>query len=160
VPVCRLSGLRASGECAALDEWFAPGTAPTRDDDWERGGQVALPEEYAEWARDGLRTAAGVVTTRVATVPLPLSSPVPDAPARFHIVSPLDGDRYGIPTGVEARYATIALRASGPGADRVEWTVDGARYDGARWALVPGAHAIEAVSARGERVQVRIVVDR
>src|SRR4029450_11889499 len=31
-----LSGLRATSDCAQLTEWFAAGTAPTREDDWER----------------------------------------------------------------------------------------------------------------------------
>jgi len=55
VPVCRLSGLRATPECAQLTEWFVPGTQPTREDDWERGGRVNLPDEYVDWSRHGQR---------------------------------------------------------------------------------------------------------
>jgi penicillin-binding protein 1C len=167
-PVCRLSGLRATPECVSLTEWFVPGTAPTRDDDWERGGRVSLPDEYAEWARGALRPAADGVTLAVApdgTRPLASGSTLgtptaPRAPAPFHIVSPLDGDRYAIPVGVESRYATIALRAAGAGSQRVRWSVDGVPYDRERWELVPGAHELLAESARGDRAVVRIVVDR
>ena len=75
-------------------------------------------------------------------------------------MSPLDGDRYAIPPGVDAKYASIPLRAGGPGADRVEWTVDGQAYAGARWSIAAGEHVIVAKSTRGERASVRIVVDR
>jgi hypothetical protein len=60
VPVCRLSGLRATPSCARLTEWFAPGTAPTQLDDWERDGRVSLPDEYAEWSRQEQRAVGGV----------------------------------------------------------------------------------------------------
>jgi penicillin-binding protein 1C len=155
-PVCRLSGLRATGACAALDEWFVPGTEPARDDDWERGGEVALPDEYAEWA--GYAARAASFAPNDARPAGPRARPAPAA--QFRIVSPLDGDRYAVPVGVESRYATIALRAAGAGADRVSWTVDGARHDGTRWTLAPGAHEIRAVSARGDSAVVRVVVER
>ncbi|PYO66503.1 MAG: penicillin-binding protein 1C [Gemmatimonadetes bacterium] len=48
--VCRLSGLLATPDCPALDEWFLPGTAPTRTCDWHQGGRIAWPAEYIEWA--------------------------------------------------------------------------------------------------------------
>ncbi|HTR76562.1 MAG TPA: penicillin-binding protein 1C, partial [Gemmatimonadaceae bacterium] len=54
LPVCRLSGLRATPACPRLDEWFIRGTEPARFDDWERGGRVTLPAEYTDWARGGL----------------------------------------------------------------------------------------------------------
>jgi penicillin-binding protein len=80
--------------------------------------------------------------------------------AQFRITSPLDGDRYSIPAGVESRYASIALRAGGPGADDVRWSIDGKPSTRDRWALVPGAHEIRAVSARGDTAHVRVMVDR
>src|SRR5262245_31753617 len=61
VPVCRLSGLRASSGCAHLTEWFARGTEPA-EDTWEAGGRVTLPEEYADWSRQGIRLAATAPT--------------------------------------------------------------------------------------------------
>lgn len=177
VPVCRLSGLRATDECARLTEWFAPGTEPSRADDWERGGQVTLPEEYAEWARQSLRPSELVAAAREAGQPAPAAGP-PATPAtmeraaqptggaserreaRFRILSPLEGDRYAIPAGVESRFATIAFRAAGPGAQQVRWFVDGKPYEGERWPLAPGDHVIRAISSRGEEAEVRITVER
>jgi hypothetical protein len=78
----------------------------------------------------------------------------------FKILSPLDGDKYSLPPGVEAKYATIPLRANGPGAERVEWTVDGRGYAGERWQLSPGTHVFQATSKRGETARVRIVVEK
>jgi len=167
--VCRLSGLKATPDCAQLTEWFAPGTAPARLDDWERGGHVTLPDEYADWARQGLRPAmegegVTLATTRAGSRPMTAVSRADSLrnrrTARFHIESPLDGDRYAIPAGVEGRYATIPLRAAGDGADRVRWSVDGASYASERWSLAVGRHVVRAVSARGEIAEVRIVVEK
>jgi len=52
------------------------------------------------------------------------------------------------------------LRAAGPGADGVQWTIDGKPYTAERWVLVPGDHVVEAVSARRDTVKVRISVER
>jgi len=175
VPVCRLSGLRATPRCAQMAEWFAPGTAPDRVDDWEATGRVRLPDTYAEWARGGLLATApdvaggglapqvtgSAIAPNAPTAPNAATRPAVTAIApRFRIVSPLDGDRYAVPTGVEARYSTIRLRAAGPGADRVQWLVDGAPYAQERWTLQPGVHVIRAVSERQEATEVRIVVER
>jgi penicillin-binding protein 1C len=172
MPVCRLSGLRATPECASMVEWFVPGTEPTREDDWERGGQVTLPDGYAEWSRHGQRPATDEVTRALAwarvgpdrseqPTPTPRAAPVSaSAATQFRITSPLDGDRYSIPAGVESRYASIALRAAGAGASHVRWSIDGKPWERERWALRPGTHEIRAVSARGDTAQVRVVVDR
>jgi penicillin-binding protein 1C len=142
VRVCRLSGLRATPECPSLVEWFIPGTQPTQVDDWERGGRVALPDAYAEWASgQGGRWAA---LTRQGS-------------ERFRIVSPRNGDRYEVPTGVEARYATIGLHAAGATAP-VRWYVDGAEVPGGRWRLQPGEHRVRAETTTGATHEVRIVV--
>jgi penicillin-binding protein 1C len=151
VPVCRLSGLRATADCAQLSEWFVPGTAPNMTDDWERGGRVVLPDEYAEWARQ----QGGTYSMIAASMP-PDSTGV----ARLRILSPQDGDRYAIPAGIESRYATISLRASGVDANQVRWSIDGVPYEGERWPLAPGLHVFRAVSARGESVEARIAVER
>jgi hypothetical protein len=88
------------------------------------------------------------------------AAPVPPEPeARFRIVSPLDGDSYAIPAGVPGDYATIALRAAGPGAERVQWFVDERPWTRERWPLAPGAHVVRARSASGETEAARIVVD-
>jgi hypothetical protein len=80
--------------------------------------------------------------------------------SRFRILSPQDGDRYAVPTGVEARYATISLRAVGAGAAPVRWSIDGAPYEGERWSLAPGTHVFKAVTARGDSAESRIAVER
>jgi len=173
MPVCRLSGLRATPECASLTEWFVRGTEPTRDDDWERSGRVTLPDEYAEWERHGQRPSVDEVRRALAAAQSPtnrvdrLTSANAGrgealhgaGAAQFRITSPLDGDRYAIPAGVEAPYASVALRASGAGAFRVQWSIDGKPYDRGRWALVTGTHEIRAVSSRGDTAHVRVVVD-
>ncbi|MFL5382989.1 MAG: penicillin-binding protein 1C [Longimicrobiaceae bacterium] len=143
VRVCRLSGLRATPACASLVEWFIPGTQPARVDVWERGGRVALPDEYAEWASSqGPRWAA----------------PARQGPERFRIVSPRNGDRFELPAGIEARYATIGFHAAGSDAP-VRWSVDGDGIDGGRWRLQPGEHRVRAQAATGAWDEVRIVVD-
>jgi penicillin-binding protein 1C len=165
-PVCRLSGLLATPECAQLTEWFAPGTVPNRVDDWERGGHATLPAEYAEWSH---QTATPV--TELALTPMHGTREPPPTSAKrdsvraphglsFRIVSPADGDRYAIPAGVEARYSTIPLRAGGRGAARVRWSIDGRAYDASRWALVAGVHVVRATSASGDTAEARIVVER
>jgi penicillin-binding protein 1C len=143
VRVCRLSGMRAAGGCESLVEWFIPGTEPARADDWERGGRLSLPAEYAEWAAgQGGRWAAAAAG---------------GAEDRFRIITPRAGDRYSVPLGVEARYATLSLRASGR-TGPVRWFVDGREVPGARWGLVPGTHTVRAQAASGEADEVRIVV--
>ena len=122
-----------------------------------------VPDEYAEWAHGGLSPAiAEPATARVSTPSLPVPRHVAktDSVPAFRIMSPLNGDRYAVPPGVEAKYASIPLRAGGPGADRVSWTVDGKSYAGERWSLAPGEHVISAKSTRGDAAAVRIVVDR
>ena len=167
-PVCRLSGMRATAQCAQLTEWFVPGTQPSAEDDWERDGSVTLPAEFAAWSGQGLRPAAvGMsLTTSVrdraseaAVARYPGGATVAKV-VPFRIVSPQDGDRYAIPPGVESRYATLPLRAAGAGAGRVRWLVDGASHDGGRWPLREGTHVIRAVSARGEAVETTITVER
>ena len=148
--VCRLSGLLATANCAAMDEWFVPGTVPETRDTWEHDGVVTLPDEYADWSQQHARTAATVVATR--------SEGDSTLPSRLRVTSPADGDRYWVPTGDESRYATIALRATG--AHRIRWSVDGRTHESDRLALVPGEHVIRAVSERGETVDVRIRVER
>jgi len=131
-----------------MDEWFLPGTAPTQTCDWHRGGRIAWPAEYAEWAT---QDPVGQISSGSAD---------PGAMPRgsFHILSPRDGDRYAFPAGVDPRYATVALRAAGGSGAGVRWFVDGRPVAGERWTLTPGPHAIRAETARGERDEVRIDV--
>lgn len=162
VSVCRLSGLRATDSCAQIAEWFAPGTEPKRVDDWERDGRVVLPADYAEWSRGGLSPVATDMNLTASRSRQSVAGGADSAalPREFRIVSPLDGDRYAIPAGVEARYATIPLRAGGRGSERVRWSIDGRTYVAERWALVEGTHIVRAVSESGEVAEARIVVER
>jgi hypothetical protein len=82
---------------------------------------------------------------------------VDSAALGLRILSPKDGDHYSVPIGVEARYATIPLRAAG--ASGIQWKIDGQSFDGDRWRLASGAHVIEAVGRDGRSVRVRVVVD-
>jgi len=161
VPICRLSGMRATRACAQMTEWFAPGTQPTVADTWEHDGRIELPAEYAAWTGEIPAPSTGrpmPATTVANAIRVPGTGR--PAPERFQILSPLDGDKYSLPPGVEAKYATIPLRANGPGAERVEWTVDGRGYASERWPLSPGTHVFQATSKRGETARVRIVVEK
>jgi penicillin-binding protein 1C len=176
VPVCRLSGKRATAACARLTEWFAPGSVPADSDRWEHDGVVTLPEEYTAWARQqggayqtetfGGEPSAAPLASHAEQAGYMASLLQPRAAtatsdsvrARFRITSPVDGDRYAIPSGVERRYASIALRAAGAGAQGVRWSIDGRDYDDARWPLEPGKHLFRATSAHGERAEARVEV--
>lgn len=142
--VCRLSGLLATPACASTVEYFLPGTEPREADGWERGGRITLPEEYAEWASMERGRREGMAATA-------------EEEGRFRILAPRDGDRYELPAGPEARFATLSLRAAG-GERGVRWFVDGDEVRGERWRLAAGAHTVRAVAPSGEADEVRIVV--
>lgn len=167
VTICRLSGLRATSQCPGVTEYFLPGTEPTHHCNWHVEGGIHLPVEFAEWASTRGRTAAAspdpaFAAVRSETAPAPATAaghPTADAPSRLTIVSPVDGDRYQIPPGVAARYATIALRAAGaPAGHPVHWAVDGIPTTETRWPLVKGLHRIR-VTAGGMSDEVRIEVE-
>jgi penicillin-binding protein 1C len=154
--ICRLSGLRATARCPSAVEWFSPGTAPTAMCDWHGTHEVRLPAEFAEWAQEEGVVAEPMIARSAST---PASAPVPDAGA-FRILSPQEGDVYRVPAGVEARYATLALRAAGGGAGRgVRWTVDGRPQRSSRWPLEQGTHLVRAVDGAGTAAEVRVVVE-
>ena len=156
--VCLLSGLLAADGCPARTEWFAPGTAPTARDDWHRGGHISLPAEYAEWRSQGgdAMLAAAGDSARATT---PLLAGAARAP-RFRISSPLDGDRYQVPPGVDARYATIALRVEGADARSVRWYVDGRETSAHRLPLVAGTHVIRASASPAQSDEIRVTIER
>jgi len=140
--ICRLSGLRATARCPGSVEWFAPGTEPADTCDWHGPSGVQLPVEFTEWAQQ--------------TTPRPAAA----APSRgLRILSPLDGDVYRIPAGVEPRYATVALRAGGGAGGQIRWFVDGRPHRSVRWALVPGPHRIVARDGAGTSAEVRVNVE-
>lgn len=157
--VCRLSGLLAADGCPSLAEWFAPGTMPMAQDDWHRRGGVRLPAEYAEWRSQG----GDAMLAAAGDSALPTSSPgasLPGKAPRFRISSPLNGDRYDVPPGVDARFATIALRVEGAGARDVHWFVDGRETSAHRLPLVAGTHVIRASASPGESDEVRVTIER
>ena len=166
--ICRLSGLRATARCPSAIEWFSPGTAPAAMCDWHGAHELRLPAEFAEWAQEegvaalGLGSASpsgqGALTSS-PSVSSPAAAPGPDAGA-FRILSPQEGDVYRVPAGVDARYATLALRAAGGAPGRgVRWTVDGRPQRSTRWTLEPGEHRIRAVDGAGTATEVWVVVE-
>jgi len=160
VRICALSGLRATAGCADLAEWFLPGTAPTRDCDWHRDGTVLWPAEYVEWAEQNGKAAAGETAAikTAANEAAANGAAARGGGAQFQIVSPRSGDRYEIPPGMDARYATIALRASATPGGAIRWFIDGRRVLESRWALQPGTHVVRAVTASGASDETRIEV--
>jgi penicillin-binding protein 1C len=156
--VCQLSGLLATDGCPSLTEWFAPGTAPTARDDWSQGGRVTLPARYAEWRSQG---GDAMLAARADSAPRATATLVEDATARrFRISSPQDGDRYQLPAGVDARYATIALRAEGADASAVRWFIDGQPTNARRMPLVAGTHVIRATTASSASDEVHVTIER
>ncbi|MEO8199066.1 MAG: penicillin-binding protein 1C [Gemmatimonadota bacterium] len=148
--ICLLSGLRAGPRCPHTVEWFAPGTVPEHECDWHRAGGVVLPAMYGEWSQQASLAALTYATDH---------SPESPGVEPFRIVSPVSGDRYQVPPGVEPRYATIALRtAGGAGLGKVRWLVNGKPTSNLRWMLVAGRHAFIAERSSGERDSVVINV--
>ena len=158
IRICRLSGMLASPDCPHGDEWIPADAALPRLCDWHVGPAVVLPPEYAEWsaARGGTPSPAA----RHEPPPderEPRPGNVEATSYGLQIISPRDGDRYSVPPGVEARYATVALVAAG-GAG-VRWTVDGREVSTPRLRLTRGRHVIRAADRMGARDQVTIHVD-
>jgi penicillin-binding protein 1C len=156
--VCLLSGLLVADDCPSRSEWFAPGTAPTAHDDWHRNGRVTLPAEYAEWRSQGgdAMLAAAGDSARSAAPSLAGAAHAP----HFRISSPQDGDRYEVPPGVDARYATIALRVEGADARSVRWFVDGRETSAHRLPLVAGRHVIRASASATQSDEVHVTIER
>jgi len=149
--VCRVSGLEPGAFCPTIAEYFAPGTGPSHGCDWHTEAGLSLPMEFTEWA---------VSTQPAGPAPLPRPArplPPPGSVTRFTITSPADGDHYQIPPGVEARYATIALRAAG-NPRPVRWYVNDEPVGSARWPLASGRHRIRATSG-SQSDEVTITVE-
>jgi penicillin-binding protein 1C len=159
--ICRVSGMLASSECPSVTEYFVPGSLPERACDWHQDGMVRLPVEYAEWRATEAVGGWGAQRASVSEIPgaSGISRRAVETPGRLAITSPQHGDHYRIPPGVDPRYASIALRATGLGADAaVRWYVDGRRVASPRWVLREGRHEFRA-EAGAERAVVSIVVD-
>ena len=155
--ICRLSGLLATDRCPGTTEWFQPGSAPTQPCNWHEKAGVRLPAEYAEWADQQAGMGQPPAGEGVAGPMVSRNGSARTAADPLRIVAPQEGDRYEVPPGVQARYATIGLRAGGGLGRAVRWFVDGNALEGDRWALRPGPHVVRAES-RGERAEVRIEV--
>ncbi len=151
LPICALSGLRATPNCPATIEWFLPGTEPARFDDWHGDDGVRLPVEYADWLamneRRDLALARGSTPEDVA------------ASSTLRILSPLDGDAYEVPPATDARYATLPVNATpGPDGRPPRIFVNGTPLDATRWRLQPGRHVFRAVWSTGHVDSVHINV--
>ena len=81
-------------------------------------------------------------------------------PPRFRISSPQNGDRYQLPAGVNARYATIALRVEGARPSEVRWYINGMPTSAQRMPLVAGTHVISARARASESDEVRVTIER
>ncbi|MDH4347355.1 MAG: penicillin-binding protein 1C [Gemmatimonadota bacterium] len=140
VTICRVSGKLAGPDCPTLVEHFVAGTRPQETCDWHRAGELVLPAAFAEWqVRE-----SGVAHVRVSAHGDSIAEERPD---RLTITSPGSGDHYRIPPGVDRRFASIALRATGTDA-QVRWYVDGLATSAGRWPLQPGTHQVLAVAGR------------
>ncbi|MEO6066917.1 MAG: penicillin-binding protein 1C [Gemmatimonadales bacterium] len=157
VRICRVSGLAAGDRCPGMEEWVFPDQGVSTPCDWHTAGGLHLPAEYAEWARQ-VRVDEGV-GIEVGVTPALVEERSP-ALGPFRIVSPENGDRLGVPPGVDSAYASIALQgAGGNGESGTSWYVDGRKVRSDRWVLVPGRHRILAVTGAGERDSVQVTVE-
>ena len=151
--ICRLSGLAPGPRCPVGTEWFAPGHEPADRCDWHTQEGVDLPPLYAEWAMQAVGNhSRRPVGERNASAP--------DAFARtgLRILSPEDGDVFRFVPGVDARFATVGLRAGGvPRGVAPRWYVDGKPLLRPRLALVPGRHVVR-LEAGGESREVTVQV--
>ena len=161
VTICRLSGLRATRRCPAAVEWFAPGTAPAAFCDWHTAHATRLPAEFAEWAQEQGAPVAELPAGegRFPSGPAAFASSSATGAGSFRILSPQEGDVYRVPAGVDASYATVALRAAGGAGHSVRWYVDGRPQRSSRWALVRGHHRVRAVEDTGARAEVGVDVE-
>jgi hypothetical protein len=114
---------------------------------------VRLPPLYAEWASLALgRGSEPLPGDRVAR------SPDPAELAGLRILSPEDGDVFRFVPGVDARFASVGLRAGGvPRGVAPRWYVDGRRLPRPRLTLVPGRHVVR-LEAGGEIREVSVEV--
>jgi penicillin-binding protein 1C len=151
--ICRLSGLAPGPRCPEGTEWFPPGHEPGDRCDWHREDGVRLPPLYAEWASlalgNGSQAPAGERLARGSGA---------TEQAGLRILSPENGDVFRFVPGVEARFATVGLRAGGvPRGVAPRWYVDGRRLPRPRLMLVPGRHVVR-LEAGGEIREVSVEV--
>jgi penicillin-binding protein 1C len=158
---------RADGSVVLPREYAAWLERRESDDAAADGTLLATARvSVAETTRDGSPTSASALgqgsDTRAGgdASDAAASRAVDGANTGFRITSPLDGDRYQVPPGVDSRYATVALSTAGArDPTSVRWFVDGSGWHRARLSLTPGEHLIRALTPRGDSAQVRIVVE-
>jgi penicillin-binding protein 1C len=150
--ICRLSGLAPGPHCPVGTEWFAPGHEPGDRCDWHTEEGVRLPPLYAEWAMLALGSGSPPPGRRVAR------ASDDDRDAGLRILSPENGDVFRFVPGVDARFATVGLRAGGvPRGVAPRWYVDGRPLPRPRLTLVPGRHIVR-LEAGGETREVSVEV--
>jgi Penicillin-Binding Protein C-terminus Family len=114
-----------------------------------------LPARYAAWrARSGGVVGDGErVSARGAQADA--SAPM----VELEIESPRHGDRFAVPGGAEAAYATVAHRASGKhAAEKLAWSIDGQRFRASRWRLTRGEHTVSVRAPSGVTAVATVVV--
>jgi hypothetical protein len=125
-------------------------------DDWQVGGRTTYPAEYAEWLAMADRAALLLADDADPDGAREEDGAAAGESVRPRIVAPLDGDRFELPPGVDARFATIPLAAA-PAAG-VTWRVDGQPFARARWTPRPGRHVISAAWPDGQADSVVVVI--
>jgi penicillin-binding protein 1C len=154
--ICRLSGLAPGPHCPVGTEWFAPGHEPGNRCDWHTEDGVRLPPLYAEWAMlargSGSPPPPGKRVARASAA---------DQEAGLRILSPEDADVFRFVPGVDARVATVGLRAGGvPRGVAPRWYVDGRLLARARLPLVRGKHVVRLEAGNETReVSVEVLGD-
>ncbi len=165
VPVCALSGLRATAACPrVVTELLRPEQAPRRECDWhvrDAAGRVAevWPPLYRDWAAGEGRLAAPEALRSAAPVQ-------PRGEVAFpEILAPADGDAFIVVPDLPRRFQTLELRCAVPGRPSdVTWRVDGRELArppspyAASWALEPGRHVITVEAGGGRSAPVTVEV--
>jgi penicillin-binding protein 1C len=144
--ICAVTGELAGARCAqALDERFAPGTAPThRCDAHQDDGAVVLPARYARW----------LATEHPVGFALRDGDTADGAPRVAH---PSDGSRLLLDPSRGEPDVPLRATVGGATAPSARWEVDGHPLDGARWHPTEGEHLV--VALLGERRSAPIRVD-
>ncbi len=150
VAVCAATGLRPGSRCEhVVEERFAPGTLPAETcEAHDEHGDVVLPARYADWVR---RThPVGVAQSFQAR------APAGEAPV---VREPRDGARWLVDPARGQTMVPLRATVGGLSVEDVRWEVDGARLDGAAWALSAGDHQVVAVWQGRRSLAARVRVE-
>ncbi|MEW6364959.1 MAG: penicillin-binding protein 1C [Acidobacteriota bacterium] len=166
IPVCALSGMKASDACPSFeDEWLDSERLPSLCS-WHvqpdgRRTVTVWPVEYRSWAQSrGLLKEPQLqyASFRKAAKSTPSSS-------YFEIETPPDGATYLIDPTLRMEYQALELRVACGGAPRrLAWTLDGqpageCMSDATlNWPLQRGKHTLEARDTTGAHASVSFVV--